>query len=59
VYYDRVHVLCIVFVQDEKGEKGEKGEKAEKADEREELDFMFDEEMEQLAVGRTNNFTEW
>ncbi|XP_071078727.1 la-related protein 1B-like [Haliotis cracherodii] len=30
-----------------------------KAPEQEELDFMFDEEMEQLEVGRKNNFTDW
>ena len=28
-------------------------------DDREELDFMFDEELDNLNVGKTNNFTEW
>ncbi|XP_035827497.1 la-related protein 1B isoform X2 [Aplysia californica] len=28
-------------------------------DDREELDFMFDEELDDLNVGRANNFTEW
>ncbi|KAK3794871.1 hypothetical protein RRG08_001022 [Elysia crispata] len=28
-------------------------------DDREELDFMFDEELDSLNVGKTNNFTEW
>lgn len=30
-----------------------------KEDEKEELDFMFDEEMEGLEVGRRNQFFEW
>lgn len=34
--------------------------KNETGEEQEELDFMFDEEIEQLeGVGRRNNFTEW
>lgn len=37
--------------------KVEKGEKTQ--GELEELDFMFDEELEQLEVGRRNNFTDW
>ncbi|BFZ14680.1 hypothetical protein BsWGS_17719 [Bradybaena similaris] len=28
-------------------------------DDREELDFMFDEELDNLSVGRANNFTDW
>jgi la-related protein 1 len=28
-------------------------------DDREELDFMFDEELDNLNVGRVNNFTDW
>ena len=28
-------------------------------DTREELDFMFDEELDEINVGRANNFTEW
>ncbi|CAG5129722.1 unnamed protein product, partial [Candidula unifasciata] len=28
-------------------------------DDREELDFMFDEELDSLNVGRANNFTDW
>lgn len=28
-------------------------------DDREELDFMFDEELDNLNVGRANNFTDW
>ena len=30
-----------------------------KGDEKEELDFMFDEEMDGLEVGRRNHFSEW
>jgi len=28
-------------------------------EEKEELDFMFDEEMDEIEVGRKNTFTEW
>ena len=28
-------------------------------EEKEELDFMFDEEMEKLDCGRRNHFTDW
>ncbi|GFR70529.1 La-related protein 1 [Elysia marginata] len=34
-------------------------ENAAMVDDREELDFMFDEELDSLNVGKTNNFTEW
>ena len=38
-----------MFVQRDMGKK----------EEPEELDFMFDEELEQLECGRRNNFTDW
>ncbi|XP_059151980.1 la-related protein 1B-like isoform X2 [Physella acuta] len=36
-----------------------KNEEAKVEDDREELDFMFDEELDNLNVGRANNFTDW
>ncbi|KAL4229983.1 La ribonucleoprotein domain member 1B [Mactra antiquata] len=39
--------------------KSKKESKTPSGEEQEELDFMFDEEIEQLEVGRRNNFTEW
>ncbi|XP_041358843.1 la-related protein 1B-like isoform X2 [Gigantopelta aegis] len=35
------------------------GSQVEQQQEQEELDFLFDEELEELDVGRRNNFTDW
>ncbi|CAL1538751.1 unnamed protein product [Lymnaea stagnalis] len=43
----------------DKVEKPKDEEKAKVEDDREELDFMFDEELDNLNVGRVNNFTDW
>ncbi|XP_053399118.1 la-related protein 1B-like isoform X2 [Mercenaria mercenaria] len=46
--------------KEKKEKKKKKENKSQTGDEQEELDFMFDEEIEQLeGVGRRNNFTEW
>lgn len=39
--------------------EGEGDLSVSKEDEKEELDFMFDEEMDGLEVGRRNQFSEW
>ncbi|KAH9514007.1 La ribonucleoprotein domain member 1 [Bulinus truncatus] len=48
---------------EKKKDKEEKPKDEEKKckveDDREELDFMFDEELDNLNVGRVNNFTDW
>ena len=51
-------INCVCFFQVPPSSSQE-GEVQVRVDDREELDFMFDEELDDLNVGRSNNFTEW